>query len=184
MYKRKLPLDLSCGIRITMSVIGSKWKPCIIDSLREMPKRPSQIHREIPEAVSRVLDQNLRELEEHGVVKKNNFRRTSASKRIWTYRVGPKSFASHWFYGRVGRISPCSIRKHWIICWLSTILLIHFINYLFNTICKIILWIIFMYPAVRWCPTSHIWLTGWWISFLHNTKITTPFTTAVSTIQK
>lgn len=70
MYKRKLPLDLSCGIRITMSVIGSKWKPCIIDALRENPKRPSQIHREIPEAVSRVLDQNLRELEEHGVVKK------------------------------------------------------------------------------------------------------------------
>ena len=73
MYKRKLPLDLSRGIRITMSVIGSKWKPCIIDSLREMPKRPSQIHREIPEAVSRVLDQNLRELEEHGVVKKTIF---------------------------------------------------------------------------------------------------------------
>lgn len=72
MYKRKLPLDLSCGIRITMSVIGSKWKPCIIDSLRESPKRPSQIHREIPEAVSRVLDQNLRELEEHGVVKKQS----------------------------------------------------------------------------------------------------------------
>lgn len=73
MYKRKLPLDLSCGIRITMSVIGSKWKPCIIDSLRENPKRPSQIHREIPEAVSRVLDQNLRELEEHGIVKKTIF---------------------------------------------------------------------------------------------------------------
>lgn len=73
MYRRKLPLDLSCGIRITMSVIGSKWKPCIIDSLRETPKRPSQIHREIPEAVSRVLDQNLRELEEHGIVKKTIF---------------------------------------------------------------------------------------------------------------
>ena len=73
MYKRKLPLDLSCGIRITMSVIGSKWKPCIIDSLRENPKRPSQIHREIPEAISRVLDQNLRELEQHGVVKKTIF---------------------------------------------------------------------------------------------------------------
>lgn len=73
MYKRKLPLDLSCGIRITMSVIGSKWKPCIIDSLRENPKRPSQIHREIPEAVSRVLDQNLRELEAHGIVKKTIF---------------------------------------------------------------------------------------------------------------
>ncbi len=68
MYKRKTPLDLSCGIRITMSVIGAKWKPCIIDALRETPKRPSQLHREIPEAVTRVLDQNLRELEEHGIV--------------------------------------------------------------------------------------------------------------------
>ena len=82
MYKRKLPLDLSCGIRITMSVIGSKWKPCIIDSLRESPKRPSQIHREIPEAVSRVLDQNLRELEEHGIVKKNNLSRIIPAQRI------------------------------------------------------------------------------------------------------
>lgn len=82
MYKRKLPLDLSCGIRITMSVIGSKWKPCIIDSLRESPKRPSQIHREIPEAVSRVLDQNLRELEEHGIVKKNNLSRITPAQRI------------------------------------------------------------------------------------------------------
>lgn len=73
MYKRKIPLDLSCGIRITMSVIGSKWKPCIIDALRNGSKRPSQLHREIPEAVSRVLDQNLRELEEHGIVVKKIF---------------------------------------------------------------------------------------------------------------
>lgn len=50
MYKRKTLLDLSCGIRITMEIIGSKWKPCLIDALRETPKRPSQLHREIPEA--------------------------------------------------------------------------------------------------------------------------------------
>ena len=70
MYKRKTPLDLSCGIRITMEIIGSKWKPCLIDALRETPKRPSQLHREIPEAISRVLDQNLRELEAHGIIEK------------------------------------------------------------------------------------------------------------------
>ncbi|WP_280752165.1 MULTISPECIES: helix-turn-helix domain-containing protein [unclassified Parabacteroides] len=73
MYKRKLPLDLSCGIRIVMSIIGSKWKPCLIDALRESPKRPSELHREIPDAVSRVLNQNLRELEEHGIVEKKIF---------------------------------------------------------------------------------------------------------------
>lgn len=70
MYKRKTPLDLSCGIRITMCVINSKWKPCIIDALREQPKRPSQLHREISEAVTRVLDQNLRELEEDKIIAK------------------------------------------------------------------------------------------------------------------
>ena len=59
MYKRKTPLDLSCGIRITMEIIGSKWKPCLIDALRETPKRPSQLHREIPETISRVLDQGV-----------------------------------------------------------------------------------------------------------------------------
>lgn len=45
-----------------MSIIGSKWKPCIIDSLREASKRPSQIHREISETVSMVLDQNLKNM--------------------------------------------------------------------------------------------------------------------------
>lgn len=73
MYKRKTPLDLSCGIRITMEVIGSKWKPCLIDALRESPKRPSRLHKEIPEAIPRVLDQNLRELEVHGIVQKTIF---------------------------------------------------------------------------------------------------------------
>lgn len=40
MYKRKTPVDLTCGIRITMEVMGSKWKPCLIDALRESSKRP------------------------------------------------------------------------------------------------------------------------------------------------
>lgn len=70
MYQRKLPLDLSCGIRITMGIIGAKWKPCLIDAVRERPKRPSELHREIPEAIPRMLDQQLKELEEHGIVEK------------------------------------------------------------------------------------------------------------------
>lgn len=73
MYKRKTPLDLSCGIRITMEVMGSKWKPCLIDALRDEPKRPSQLHKEISEATSRVLDHDIRELEMHGIAKKRIF---------------------------------------------------------------------------------------------------------------
>lgn len=93
MYKRKTPLDLSCGIRITMEIIGSKWKPCLIDALRETPKRPSQLHREIPEAISRVLDQNLRELEAHGIIEKKNICRTTSPQRIRTDRIRQKCIA-------------------------------------------------------------------------------------------
>ncbi|EEF77083.1 transcriptional regulator, HxlR family [Phocaeicola coprophilus DSM 18228 = JCM 13818] len=53
-----------------MGIIGAKWKPCLIDAVRERPKRPSELHREIPEAIPRVLDQQLKELEEHGIVEK------------------------------------------------------------------------------------------------------------------
>ena len=70
MYERKIPLDLSCGIRITMCVIGAKWKPCLIDLLRDGPKRPNEIHKCMPEATPRVLNQQLKELEEHGIISK------------------------------------------------------------------------------------------------------------------
>ncbi len=73
MYERKTPLDLSCGIRMTMCLIGAKWKPCLIDMLRDGSKRPSEIHKNIPEATPRVLNQQLRELEEHGVISKEIF---------------------------------------------------------------------------------------------------------------
>ncbi len=70
MYERKTPLDLSCGIRITMCVIAAKWKPCLLDLLRDGAKRPNEIHKSIPEATPRVLNQQLKELEEHGVIGK------------------------------------------------------------------------------------------------------------------
>lgn len=73
MYERKTPLDMSCGIRITMCLIGAKWKPCLIDMLRDGSKRPSEIHKNMPEATPRVLNQQLRELEEHGVIMKKIF---------------------------------------------------------------------------------------------------------------
>lgn len=70
MYERKIPLDLSCPLRLTMSVLGPKWKSCILDELRDKPLRPSQLHRALPEASPRVLNLHLKELEEEGFVRK------------------------------------------------------------------------------------------------------------------
>ena len=73
MYERKIPVDLSCPLRLTMSLINSKWKSCILDELRNGPMRPSELHKALPEAAPRVLDLQLKELAEDGLVAKTIF---------------------------------------------------------------------------------------------------------------
>lgn len=70
MYERKIPVDLNCPLRLTMSLLGSKWKSCILDELRHSSLRPSELHKLLPEATPRVLDLQLKELVEDGLVAK------------------------------------------------------------------------------------------------------------------
>ncbi len=70
MYERKIPVDLSCPLRLTMSLIDSKWKSCILDELRNAAMRPSELHKALPEATPRVLDLQLKELVDDGLVGK------------------------------------------------------------------------------------------------------------------
>ena len=70
MYKKKIPLDLDCGVRIAMEVMGGKWKSCILYRLEEGNKRPSELHRLFKDASPRVINQQLKELETHGMVRK------------------------------------------------------------------------------------------------------------------
>ena len=70
-YEKKIPVDLDCPLRLTMSLIESKWKSCILDELRAgSGMRPSEIHKRLPEAAPRVLDIQLKELTEDGLVEK------------------------------------------------------------------------------------------------------------------
>lgn len=70
MYKRKIPIDFSCPLRLTLSFLGPKWKSCILDELRNGPLRPSEVHKALPEATPRVLNMQLKELEEDGFLRK------------------------------------------------------------------------------------------------------------------
>lgn len=70
MYTRKIKEDLDCGIVIAMRVFGGKWKPCIIDGIHRGKLRPSELHKYIHEASPRVVDIQLSELLEIGVVEK------------------------------------------------------------------------------------------------------------------
>lgn len=73
MYERKIPVDLNCPLRLTISLIGSKWKSCIMDELRHKTLRPSELHKIFPEATPRVLDLQLKELVDDGLVSKTIF---------------------------------------------------------------------------------------------------------------
>ncbi len=73
MYERKIPVDLDCPLRLTMSLIDSKWKSCMLDELRYKSLRPSELHKIFPEATPRVLDIQLKELVEDGLVSKTTY---------------------------------------------------------------------------------------------------------------
>ena len=70
-YEKKIPIDLDCPLRLTMSLIESKWKSCILDELRSGKEmRPSEIHRLLPEATPRVLDMQMKEMVADGLISK------------------------------------------------------------------------------------------------------------------
>lgn len=73
MYKKKIPLDIDCGVKIAMEVIGGKWKTYIIHELNKGTRRPSELHRLFEDASPRVINQQLKELEIHGMIRKKIF---------------------------------------------------------------------------------------------------------------
>ena len=70
MYERKIPINLGCGIEVTMNIIGGKWKPYLINCITKGYHRPIDFQKVIEGATKRVLTQQLNELEEMGIVRK------------------------------------------------------------------------------------------------------------------
>lgn len=70
MYKRKIPLDLNCGLDIVREVLYGKWKLHLIYFIAQGIARPGELQRKIPGATRRVLNVQLSELETHGIVAK------------------------------------------------------------------------------------------------------------------
>ncbi|MCP3138590.1 winged helix-turn-helix transcriptional regulator [Pyxidicoccus xibeiensis] len=56
-----------------LKVIGGRWKVVILYYLFEGPKRLSELRRLAPLASQKVLVQQLREMEEHGIVHREVF---------------------------------------------------------------------------------------------------------------
>ena len=70
MYERKIIPNLNCGLDLIGEVLYGKWKIRLLWFINEGHKRPSELQRKIPDATRRVLNIQLKELEEHELVSK------------------------------------------------------------------------------------------------------------------
>ncbi|WP_440134675.1 winged helix-turn-helix transcriptional regulator [Chitinophaga sancti] len=70
MQERKIPKDLDCGMGMIMEIIGGKWKPCLIYNISQGHNRPGQLQKLNPKASRRVLYQQLKELEDYGIIER------------------------------------------------------------------------------------------------------------------
>jgi DNA-binding HxlR family transcriptional regulator len=70
MYERKIPLNLNCGLDLIGEVLYGKWKIRLLWFINEGFQRPSDLQRKIPDASRRVLNVQLKELEQHELVAK------------------------------------------------------------------------------------------------------------------
>ncbi|AZI27644.1 transcriptional regulator [Pedobacter sp. G11] len=70
MKDRKIPLNLNCGLDLIGEVLYGKWKIRLLWFISQGHQRPSELQTKIPDASRRVLNIQLKELEEHDLVAK------------------------------------------------------------------------------------------------------------------
>jgi len=78
----KLPVERA------LKVISGRWKPVILYYVFSGPKRLSELKRMMPEITQKVLIQQLREMEEHGLVRRQVFAQVPARVEYTATELG------------------------------------------------------------------------------------------------
>ncbi|MGD7006551.1 winged helix-turn-helix transcriptional regulator [Metabacillus sp. 84] len=65
---KQLENEYPCAINLVIDLIGGKWKVLILWNLNRSTKRFSELQRAIPGITQKVLAQQLKELEEQGLI--------------------------------------------------------------------------------------------------------------------
>lgn len=64
----RCPSSYHCPVEATLELIGGKWKALILWHLTGKTLRYNQLHRLLPDATHKMLTQQLRDLEENGLI--------------------------------------------------------------------------------------------------------------------
>lgn len=67
------PRPFTCGLDAALRVVGGKWKPLILYFLAGEPKRYGELKRAMRDVSDKVLIQQLKELEAHGIVRRTDY---------------------------------------------------------------------------------------------------------------
>jgi DNA-binding HxlR family transcriptional regulator len=82
---KKLP---RLPVERALKVIAGRWKPIILYYLFDGPKRLSELKRMLPQITQKVLIQQLREMEKHGLVTRQIFAEVPARVEYSATEVG------------------------------------------------------------------------------------------------
>jgi len=83
MYKRKIPIELNCGLDLVKEVLYGKWKVHLIYFISQGLKRPSELQRKIPRATRRVLN-----VQDHGLISKKIYAQLPPKVEYTLTRIG------------------------------------------------------------------------------------------------
>lgn len=62
--------EYQCSMELTLALIGGKWKSLILWHLGDNTLRFSELRKTLPQVTQKMLTQQLRELEESGLVRR------------------------------------------------------------------------------------------------------------------
>lgn len=63
----------TCPVELSIRIIGGKWKPVILWQLKEKTKRFGELKRDITGITVKMLAQQLRELEQDGIISRRMY---------------------------------------------------------------------------------------------------------------
>ena len=82
----RLRRKFSCGVELTLAIVGGKWKPVVLAHLKEQALRYGELRARIPTLSDKMLTQRLRELQDLGLIQ----RQKSGRGLRATYELTPR----------------------------------------------------------------------------------------------
>ncbi|WP_368086657.1 winged helix-turn-helix transcriptional regulator [Bacillus sp. cl95] len=87
---KNLSSEYQCAINMVIEIIGGKWKVLILWNLNEGGRRFNDLKRALPGITQKMLTQQLRELEQHGLVSRTVYEEMPPRVEYTTTALGKK----------------------------------------------------------------------------------------------